>query len=124
MLVIRNTQFAIFGNQSVQAFEHELTAHLLEHYPSPCAALGGEPALHSFVDRTIKRAEDYGITHKGGVKVFAELLIQFGEQFERSPIREWTNNILAHPELPGSAKVTALRTRHDEETQGRVMIRF
>lgn len=124
MLVIRHAQLAVFGNRALRAFEQELAAHLLEHYPSPCAALGGEAAVHAFVDRTIQRASEYGITHQGGVKVLAELLLQFGEQFERSPIREWTLNVLAHPDLPGSAKVTALRTRHDEATQGRVLIRF
>jgi hypothetical protein len=124
MLVIRNAQLAIFRNRALHAFAQELAAHLLEHYPSPCAALGGEPALSGFIERTIKRANEYGITNQGSVKVFAELLIQFGEQFQRSPIREWTNNILAHPDLPGSAKVSALRARHDEATGGRIMIRF
>ena len=113
-----------FRKDSARAFAERLTAHLLTHYPSSSAALGGRNEVSAFVDRIIGKANGFGINSKGAVSTIAELAIQFGEDFERSPIREWTHNILAHPELPGSSKAEAIRDRHTEATQGRVIIRY
>lgn len=122
MLTIRKEQLAPFQQLALYDFAARLVKHLLTHYPSPSAALGGPPAVEAFVWRTMDQADGFGIQSTGGVTAFAELLIQFGENFERSPIREWTANILAHPTLPGSAKVETIRERHQEQTQGRVLI--
>ena len=80
--------------------------------------------MFAFVERTIAKAHGFGIDSMGAVSTLAELMIQFGEDFERSPIREWTGNILMHPELPGYSKAEAIRERHTEATQGRVIIRY
>ena len=76
----------------------------------------------------MNRCKIYGqeqdcVNYQGIRSTLAELMIQFGEDFERSPIREWTGNILVHPELPGYSKAEAIRERHTETTQGRVIIR-
>jgi hypothetical protein len=112
------------GSDAARAFAERLTAHLLAHYPSSSAALGGRNEVFAFVERTIAKANGFGIESTGAVSTLAELTIQFGEDFERSPIREWSRNILAHPELPGSSKAEAIRERHTEATQGRVIIRY
>ena len=124
MLTIRDEQMTAFRKDAGRAFAERLTDHLLAHFPSSSAALGGRKEVHAFVVRTMVKAHGFGIKSSGAVSTLAELTIQFGEDFERSPIREWTRNILAHPELPGSVKAEAIRERHTEATQGRVMIRY
>ena len=124
MLTLRNEQMAAFQKYAVREFAERLTAHLLTYYPTSSAALGGRDEVFAFVERTIAKADGFGIKTTGAVSTLAELMIQFGEDFERSPIREWTSNILAHRELPGSSKAEAIRERHTEATQGRVMIRY
>lgn len=124
LLTIRNEQMVTLRKDVACAFANRLTDQLLAHYPSSSAALGGRSGVFAFVERTIAKAHGFGIDSTGAVSTLAELTIQFGEDFERSPIREWTRNILAHPELPGYLKAEAIRQRHTEATEGRVIIRY
>ncbi len=122
MLTIRAQQIAALGLALMERFVAEASEYLLTHYPDPCARLGGLPAVHEFVRRGIERARESDIDTEGAVMVILELWIQFGEDFERSPLRAFARNILQHPELPGAAKVELIRDRHAELTGGCVMI--
>lgn len=121
-LVIREEQMAAFKLADERRFILNLASHLLTHYPTLSAKLGGKAEVAAFARRAIVNAHGFGVQSKGAVTALAELTIQFGENFERSPIREWTLNILAHPELPGYAKAEVIRERHHEQTEGRVLI--
>src|SRR5437868_3600457 len=113
-----------FERRAIDEFVEYASRHLWTYYPGGCAFVGGSAEVTAFVRRTVERGKGYGIESRGAVLAFAELLLQFGENFERSPIREWTMNMLAHPVLPGSAKVEGILERHLERTQGRVIIPF
>src|SRR5438093_4574471 len=118
MLVIRNAQIAAFRQGAIDRFTADLVKHLLEHFPRPSAAVGGESEVGVFVRRAIERAATYGIETTGSMTVFAELLLQYGENFERSPLRPWIMKMLSNPALPGDAKIEAIRDRMDEQTGG------
>lgn len=124
MLTIRSEQMAVFQQGLTRGFAERLADHLLTNYPTSSAALGGRTEVLSFVWRTISKAHTFGIQSMGAVAAIAELMIQFGEDFERSPIREWTLNILAHPTLPATAKAEGIQERHAEQTRGRVLIPY
>ncbi len=124
MLVIRQAQLAAFRAHADARLRGDIVAHLRLHYPDPCAAIGDDAKLGAFVDRCITKAARHGIENPGSLTVYLELLVQFGETFERSPVRRFSKNILEHPELPGDIKVAALRDRHWEETAGRVLVSF
>jgi hypothetical protein len=124
MLVIRDAQFADMARKAVEDFRSGLVKHLLDNYPQSCGAMGGEKGVRAFVQRGIDRAKRHGIEHGGAITILLELFIQFGENFERSPVREVARNILAHPSLPDDAKVGAIRDRHDEHTRGRILVAF
>lgn len=124
MLVIREAQLSDMRREAVDRFAAELQQHLQENYSQACKAVGGEEALGAFVRRGMERARQNGIEHRGALTVLLELLIQFGENFERSPVREFARNLLTHPVLPGDAKVNAIRDRHDERTLGRIVVPF
>lgn len=101
-----------------------ISSYLRQHYPDACAALGDEGRLRAFVVRGLDRGHEHGIDTAGAAMVYLELLVQFGEDFQRSPLQPWARNILAHPDLPGPVKAEALRDRHFDETRGRVLVAF
>ena len=124
MLIIRDSQAASLGEAAADRYANDAVNHLLLHFPQPSAALGGAAAVRAFVLRGIQRAAQFGVDTRGAVTVLLELWIQFGENFERSPLRVWTGNILAHPTLPGAAKAEAIRDRHAELTGGCVVVSY
>jgi len=123
VLQIRETQLHAFRNVLLERFIENTVNHLLEHFPDPCAsAVGGRAGVRAFVTRGIDKASGLNVTTTTAVTALLELWLQFGENFERSPIQVWTTNILSHPELPGTTKVDVIRDRHLELTGGCVMV--
>ena len=124
MLTIRDSQFTAFRQAAADAFAEKALKHLLLHYPEPSAALGGAGEVRAFVLRGIQRAAQSGVDTDGAVTALLELWIQFGEHFERSPLRAWAANILSHPTLPGTVKAEVIRDRHIELTGGCVLVSY
>lgn len=124
MLTLRETQLSAFRQSAIEGFAADAVNHLLTHFPAPSAVLGGEPAVRQLVQRGIARGSHFGLDTTGALLVMLELWIQFGENFERSPLREFTGNILAHPQLPGEAKAGLIRDRHHELTGGCVVVSY
>lgn len=124
MLIVRDAQLAVLRRREIERFKRDLVRRLLADLPGPCAAAGGEAPVRALVDRVLDRAGGLGIEREEGVAAFASLLLQYGESFERSPVRPWTLRMLANHELPGDLKVAAIRDRHDEETGGRILVSF
>ena len=124
MLVIREKQLEAFRSAANERCAEVIAAHLRQHYPTPCAALGDEEQVRAFVQRGMTRGAKHGIETRGGLTLYLELLVQFGENLECSPLRPWSKNILENPDLPGDVKAGVLRDRHLEITQGRVLVTF
>ena len=123
MLQIRSPQIEAFQKALLEQYVENTVSHLLEHFPDPCAsALGGPNEVRAFVTRGMDKASGLNVNTPTAVTALLELWLQFGENFERSPIRTWTMNMLSHPDLPGAAKVDAIRDRHLELTGGCVMV--
>ncbi|HEU5402694.1 MAG TPA: hypothetical protein VFU86_15135 [Terriglobales bacterium] len=124
MLTIRQEQLAILQNHAASEYLQRMVEHLLEEFPENCKALGGRAQVEAFAKRALAGAQRHGVTTKGPCLTFVELVLQYGDDFERSPIREWIHNILAHPVLPGDAKVGFIGERIAEQTQGRTLIAY
>ena len=124
MLVIRNEQMDAFREASTQGQLDELVRHLSSKYPAHSRVIGSESALRNFVQRGLRLASTWGVDSLEGVPALLELLIQFGEDFDHSPVREWSLIILRHPVLAGDLKVDTVWTRHRQLTQGRTFVRL
>jgi hypothetical protein len=124
MLVIRNAQMDAFREASTQSQLDEIIRHLSSKYPDHSRAIGGESALRDFVQRGLRTASTYGVDSPESTAALLELLIQFGEDFAHSPVREWSLTMLRHPVLAGDLKVDAVWTRHQQLTQGRTFVRL
>ena len=124
MLIIRDAQIAALGRSAADRFTVSVCEYLTVHFPGPAARLAGLPGMQAFVRRGIQKASGFGVATEGAVTVLLELWIQFGEDFERSPLRAFARNILANPDLPGTAKAELIRDRHQEISGGCVMVPY
>ena len=121
MLTIRATQLSILGRNSRREFEDRMVAHISTGYPRHYARLGEEGARRLVRD-AIETGEARGIDTVGAVSVLIELMVEFGERFERAPDRGWAAEILENPALPGQLKVRLIRDRFEARTQGRTVV--
>jgi hypothetical protein len=123
MLQIRTPQFESFQRVLLEQYVETTVNRLLEHFPDPCASLfNGRDQVKAFVTRGIDNAIGLNVNTPSAITALLELWLQFGDNFERSPVRAWAMNMLSHPDLPGATKVDVIRDRHLELTGGCVMV--
>lgn len=118
MLLIRREQMAAFQTEVDRHFAERVEAHIAHTYPKHARALG-EARLRGLVKTGLDARTRLGISSDGAAVTFIELMVEFGERFERSPERAWAEQMLADEALPGDVKVRAIRARFDAMTGGR-----
>jgi hypothetical protein len=93
MLVIRREQLEVFARHARRAFEDEMVLHSKSFSPQLCEVLG-EPQLRVALDQAIEKAESFGLTNRGPVRLFIELRFLFGSGFDSDPQYPWASKIL------------------------------
>ena len=121
MLVIRRDQLTVFADRARQRFENELVQTIAAEL-EPKFALLGEAEVRRLIGVAIEHGAALGIVSQGAVAILVELMMQFGENFELSPERQWAQNMLAHPTLPDHVRMDAIRGRLTAQMQGRVLM--
>jgi hypothetical protein len=121
MFVIRDAQLDVLRRHALNRFVDQLVSHVTSEYPRHCTALG-EEGTREFVQRVIRTAAGYEVTTVGAVAALVELMLQFGEGFERSPDRVWATNILTNSTLPDYLRVGAILERLATSIGGRVLV--
>ena len=119
MLIIRNEQIACFRQASVARFVAHMVSYIAREYPAHYAALGSAPT-RALVDRSIEAAQQLRIEAEGEVGVLTELRLLYGDGLERAPDCDWAHSMLAHPSLPASIRVGAVRDRCLEMRDGQL----
>ena len=120
LLTIRAAQMQVFAAQRSQQFYVELLRRISEKYPDEYAHLT-ESGMREFVERQIAAALEIGLSREGHVGLYVELAVEFGERFDRSPESGRIRKLLAHPTLPGEAKLQGIHGLLLESTGGRKM---
>lgn len=110
MLTLRDDQMKALGAHLVAKFRNERVRHIQARYPQHYQNWG-DAGVREFVDRAIVASEKWNLETEGAVGVLIELMLEYGEDFEKHADREWALKFLEHPELPGPVKVTAIRER-------------
>jgi hypothetical protein len=98
MLVIHRDQMSVFHNATRNAFEYEMLAHLRDFSPNLFAATG-EEQMHQAVQVGIDAAAAHGLTFRGPVRLYLELQLLFGSQFDTDPQYPWAAEILRSQEV-------------------------
>jgi hypothetical protein len=92
-MIIRNEQMKELSEAVSRAFEKEMVLHLAEFSP-PLFKAVKEEQLRLAIRFGIGRASEYGITFRGPLRLYLELMLLFGSHFDTDPQYPWTAEIL------------------------------
>jgi len=98
MLQIRAQQMTAFEQAALRRFEDDMVAHLAKFAPKHCEVIG-ESAVRQAIRLGMERAGKYGLTNRGPVRFFIELMFMFGSDFDTDPQLMWAIEVLNDPKL-------------------------
>jgi hypothetical protein len=93
MLVIRKDQYDALRQARLASFEDEMVSHLSEFSPALFRAVG-EPQMRLAIRSCTRRAAEQGFTFRGPVRLYLELMVMFGSDFDADPQYPWAGEIL------------------------------
>lgn len=93
MMIIRTAQMDAFKEAAQLTFVTDIVTHLSEFSVPLCKTLGHEQ-LKSVVLNGIARAENYGLTYRGPIRLFLEMMLIFGSGFDKDPQYPWAGDAL------------------------------
>lgn len=98
MLKVRPAQIKVFEGAALRQFEDEMVQHLAKFAPKHCQVIG-EPAVRKAIQLGVRRAAKYGLTDRGPVRFYIELMFMFGSDFDTDPQVPWAMAVLKDPAL-------------------------
>ena len=84
MLTIRSEQMKVLEDVARGHFETEMAEHSRAFSPRLCAVLG-KAALRGAINGMMARAEGYGFTFRGPIRLYIEMSFLFGSGFDTDP---------------------------------------
>ena len=115
-MIIRAEQMRAFEEAAVHNFRHELAEHCLVFAPG-LAEGAGAANVARFVERGVDRALSFGFTLRGPTRLYIELMLSFGWEFETDGQLHWARRAKGEDEM---SRAQALREAAAAYTQ-RVM---
>jgi len=94
MLTLTAAQWTQLARAALGRFESEMVAHC--HVFSPrLSSLLGDDTLRAVVAGAVQRAAKHGLTHRGPLRLWVELTLLFGSEFDTDPQYPWVARTLA-----------------------------
>lgn len=84
MLTIREEQMKAFENVALGRFEDEMVIHSKKFTPQLCKVLGDDQ-LRAALRQAMERADTYGFTNRGPIRLYIELMFLYGSDFDTDP---------------------------------------
>jgi len=97
MIKVRSAQMKVFEDEALKRFENEMVLHSKEFSPRLCEVLGDDQ-LRVAVRQSMSRADSYGFTNRGSVRLYIELMFLFGSDFDTDPQYLLLGKILKAPD--------------------------
>jgi hypothetical protein len=120
-LLIRREQLAVMERDlAITEFERDVLARLERRVPGFFFSVP-DLVLGEIVRIGVARAASHGLTRRGAVRVFVEMMITFGSAFDTDPMFPWAASALRerHPtELERAARLTDVTAAYLEEVAG------
>ena len=118
-MIIRQTQIEELKKVPMLAFENEMVAHLAEFSPALYRVIK-EDQMRVVVRFGIEKAEEYGFTFRGPIRLFLELMLLFGSHFDTDPQYPWANSILKTdaPQMERADQLHAQVLDYQEKVSG------
>jgi len=92
-LRIRKEQMKVFEEVALRNFEDEMVQHIKQFTPKHSEIIG-EKVVQQVVRTGMERAKKYGLTNRGPVRFYIEMMFMFGSDFDTDPQYPWTGEIL------------------------------
>jgi hypothetical protein len=93
VLTIRREQMAALDEMQRHQFALEMVAHVQRFSPDHAARLG-DPAIYQLARTALLQAEKHGLTLRGPVRLYIELMILLGSHFDTDPQYPWAAAML------------------------------
>lgn len=103
MLVIKDNQKKAMGETGLDAYKLELVAHLVSWAPA-LARVTGNARLLVLVSTGVDAARQHGLTTRGPVRLYVELMVFLGHRFVADPQYPWVSAILDDEKLSQARK--------------------
>ena len=84
MLTVRSVQMKEFEDAALRRFEDEMVIHSQGFTPRLCEVLG-EKQLRVALRQAMSRAQTYGFTNRGPMRLYIELMFLCGSDFDTDP---------------------------------------
>ena len=92
-MVIRAEQMRAFEQAARRQFEQEMVAHSKDFSPPLCEVIGDDQLLVA-LRSAMTRAEGYGFTYRGPIRLFIEMMFLCGSAFDTDPQYKAVGEIL------------------------------
>jgi hypothetical protein len=93
MLRVRDEQMKVFEKVALRNFEDEMVVHFHQFAKRHCEVIGDEN-VREVIRLGMERAKMYGLTNRGQVRFYIELIFMFGIAFDTDPQLPWVEEIL------------------------------
>lgn len=93
MLQIRAKQMEVFERAAAESFEEELISHFRRFSPRHSEVIE-TAGVRRTVRLGLKRARKYGLTCRGPVQFYIEMMYMFGSDFDTDPQIPWAGGML------------------------------
>ena len=96
MLRIRSEQITVFEEAGRRRFNEEMVEHSKNFAPPICEVIGDEQ-LRVALRSAMTRAENYGFTYRGPIRLFIEMMFLCGSAFDTDPQYPAVGEVLRAP---------------------------
>ncbi len=96
MLEIRREQHAELEKLALRRFVDDMREHLFGFAPGHCEVVGAQ-GIEAVIGSGIKKARSYGVTQRGPVRLYLEMMVLFGSDFDSDPQYPWALASLQDP---------------------------
>ena len=95
-LKIRDEQMKVFEQAALRSFEDEMVKHI-KQFAIKHSEIIGDQGVREVVRMGIERAKKHGLTNRGPVRFYIELMFMLGSDFDTDPQYPWAGEILNDP---------------------------
>lgn len=94
-MVLRKAQMRWLADVNRHGFEQELFEHSTPFAPALCA-LAGPENTRAAIRRALDKGRRYGFSLRGPLRLFFEMALAFGSEFDTDPQLRWAAEELAN----------------------------
>jgi hypothetical protein len=98
-----------------------MQSRILAEYPDHHGLLG-EEGTKKLISKGMADGELYQLGGDDAVGILIELMVEFGDNFQRTPDRPWIAGMLGQLDVPGEVRIMAVCKRIQTATGGRRMV--